>query len=118
MKSEKTIVSQSNAQKEIIKVVRETDKKTCGSSDTPNLMEQQITQSDEKSSLINFFNVASNCNFKCPTCSKIFSTKSKLQQHCLLNCVKQQDSLTCKECSKKFINNYSLTRHFKIHQSK
>ncbi|XP_031780315.1 PR domain zinc finger protein 10 isoform X1 [Nasonia vitripennis] len=80
------------------------------------LMEQEVTQSDQTDISEKNANVVSSSIYKCEICSKRFSTKLKFQQHCLVHGVKDNESLTCNVCLKTFLNNSSLSRHLKTHQ--
>lgn len=83
------------------------------------IMKQEISQSDEANFTINNNNNNNTVSeYKCSTCSKIFISKFKLQQHCLIHGINTQDTLICNICSKIFVNSSSLTRHLKIHDSK
>ncbi|KAJ8668881.1 hypothetical protein QAD02_000140 [Eretmocerus hayati] len=79
------------------------------------LMRQEITQSHLKTPPQNG-DIVSSTIHKCDLCSKMFSSKSKLQQHCLIHSDREDDSFTCNICLKTFMNNSSLTRHVKTHQ--
>lgn len=95
------------------------DKEKENSADSKlELMKQEITQSDQIDISEKNANVVSSSIYKCGMCTKRFSSKLKFQQHCLVHSVEDNESLTCNVCLKTFLNNSSLSRHSKTHQSK